>query len=121
MSLLIFSKYQNPDEGGSNACESNSKQARRASFPSLMSFVLAASRGVVQAKGESSYFKRSGLKLCLPTSQIWTKVGLLTSYKLVKKKSLIGVPCCWGLVNSRYSWVDSHHRSVVFVVLHFEW
>lgn len=74
MSQLLFRIHHNP-EVGPNASEEmespararGSKQARSVLLPSLLYGL--PPEGETQMKGGSSHFKRSGLKVYLPTSK----------------------------------------------------
>lgn len=67
MSQLVFRIQQNPNEVGSNASKSESKQIKRASLLLPWPPYSLPVEGVAQVKGESPHLKRSGIKVGLPT------------------------------------------------------
>lgn len=98
MSQLVFRIFWNPKEVDSNASEGMDllvmpeQAGKYPQLPSSLSLYRLPKIGMAQIRSESYHLKSSGLKVCLPTSEIWTRIisfHFKTSHKCV--------PLFWGL------------------------
>ena len=70
-------------------------------LPSSLPLSRHSIKGVAQIRGKSYHLKSSGLKVCLPTSKIWTRI--ISFHLKISHKCVLHI---YVLVNSRCSQVE---------------